>query len=239
MTDDIDATMMEGTVVSEDDATTQAAEAAADVGTVHGDEEQEEAAADENPFALGDDEAAANGEAEEGDDDVFELEAPDGMQVAEEYKEIYAAKAKEAGLPGGKAAAYIRAVLEAERDAAAARLDAQEADLRKEWGAKFNDNVTAAKAFARQLAGKAGVPMEVMRGVFETPFGCKLLHAMREAMGARFVQGGAVSSRTNEEEANAMLKDPQNAWYEAMYDPAHPRHKEANARYNRLMGFEG
>ena len=43
--------------------------------------------------------------------------------------------------------------------------------------------------------------------------------------------------RSNAEEAHAMLTDSNHPDYAALDDPTHPRHMEANRKYNHLVGL--
>lgn len=196
-----------------------------------------------NPFDMSIDDGEdgdGGGEGMDGEDgagEEFALEVPDGIQVSDEQRGAYESIAAELGIPGGKAGKYIGRVLQAEREVNAKVLNAQEDALREEWGADFGANVKAARVFARQLAGRAGVDMAVM-GVFASPAGYKLLHALRTAVGeSGYVSGRPSNQGSNESEAHRMITDPGHPLYAAMYDSEHPKHKEAQARYNKLRGF--
>lgn len=243
MTDET-MTELEGTVVPEDDTTTTQAEvttAAEDVATDAEPGGEQVDAAKENPFTLDEDVEDGEENGEEGgggDEEEFVLEVPDGMELGDEWKERYASLAKEAGLPGGKAGKYISEVIKAELAEKAKQLDAQEVELRKEWGAKFNENVKTARAFARQIAGRAGVDMKLMQ-VFASPAGFKLMYALSQAVGEPGVVTGAPSNQgTNEAEAHRMITDPTHPLYHAFYNPEDPRYEEANRTYNKLVGLE-
>ena len=243
MTDETNTELV-GTVVPEDDmdmTTTQAETPESGVEEPQG-ETGGEQAAEENPFSLdepeGDGEAKAEGETGGEEEEAFALEGLEGIDITDEMKGRYESLAKEVGLPGGKAGKYISKVIEAELNEKAAQLDAQEVELRKEWGAKFNENVKTARAFCRQLAGRAGVDMKVMQ-VFASPAGFKLMYALSQAVGEPGVVTGNPSNQgTNEAEAHRMITDPTHPLYSAFYNPDDARYEEANRIYNRLVGLE-
>lgn len=190
---------------------------------------------EENPFNL---EEQDEPEEEKGEDEPFNMEVPEGFELDDGLKAEYENIAKEMGLPGGKAGKYISKVIEADMEARAKQLEAQEKELRKEWGASFNDNVKAARTFCRQIAGRAGIDMRVMQ-VFASPAGFKLMYALSQAVGEPKVVTGAPSNQgTNEAEANRMITDPSHPLYDAFYNQDDPRHEQANKTYNRLVGLE-
>ena len=85
---------------------------------------------------------------------------------------------------------------------------------------------------------KAGLTAEDMAPL-QSPKGFKLLHALMSATGEDSFVGAknAAPGRSNAEEAHAMLTDPNHPDYAALDDPPHPRHMEANRKYNRLVGL--
>ena len=85
---------------------------------------------------------------------------------------------------------------------------------------------------------KAGLTAEDMAPL-QSPKGFKLLHALMSATGEDSFVGAknAAPGRSTAEEAHAMLTDPNHPDYAALDDPPHPRHMEANRKYNRLVGL--
>lgn len=195
---------------------------------------------DADDFSLdGQDEPQGQPEPEQPEEDEpFALELPEGVRhPGEEYEQIFAQQAKASGLKNKQAAAFVGGVLKAQQDAAAAKLREQKAELVKEWGASYQANVKQARTFALQLADKAGVPREMM-GVFASPMGFRLLHALSSTMAEpKFAGGSGAPQRSAMEEAEAMISDPSNPYYDAMYDTAHPNHRKAHERYDRLTGI--
>lgn len=187
-----------------------------------------------NPFALeGEDSDGSDG----GDNEPFSLDLPEEA-VTPENAEMYERLAKEAGLSGGKAGRYISAVIRSEIEKNAQTLNAQEAELRKEWGAEFTGRVKEVRSFIKQLAGRSGVPEKVMN-IFASPAGYKLMYALKQGMGeSKFVQGRPHTKESDIADADRMIKDPRHPLYKAFYDAEDARHEEAHRIYNRAHGWE-
>lgn len=148
--------------------------------------------------------------------------------------------ARAAGLPADAAGKFLSEV------AASIRADEEEAfkeadeALKDEWGAEYETNVSAAKAFARKLSVESGVPMEKM-AVFASPDGFRVLHAISRLTGEGGLKGGGqIPAKTDPaDEAQAILSDPNHRYYKAIADPSHPQWREATDYYNKLVGISG
>lgn len=110
--------------------------------------------------------------------------------------------------------------------------------LKEEWGNNFNANMKQVQQFAAKLQTKSGLSAEDMAPL-QSPKGFKLLHALMTAPGEDSFVGAknAAPGHSNAEEAHAMLTDPNHPDYAALDGPTHPRHMEANRKYNRLVGL--
>ena len=148
--------------------------------------------------------------------------------------------ARAAGLPSDAAGKFLSEVAASIRaDEEAAFKEADEA-LKDEWGAEYETNVSAAKAFARKLSVESGVPMEKM-AVFASPDGVRVLHAISRLTGEGGLKGGGqIPAKTDPaDEAQAILSDPNHRYYKAIADPSHPQWREATDYYNKLVGISG
>lgn len=228
----------EGTVLPEDNTMPEEemVERAAEEGAEEAvRQESEEEAVESNPFAL--DGGEEEGEGGGGEEEAFSLDVPENA-VTREDAEMYERLAAEAGLSGGKAGRYISAVIRSEMEKNAQALNAQEAELRKEWGAEFSGRVKEVRGFIKQLAGRAGVEEKVMN-IFASPAGYKLMYALKRGMGeSEFVQGRPHTKESDIAEADRMIRDPKHPLYKAFYDADDPRHEEAHRVYNRAHGWE-
>ena len=132
--------------------------------------------------------------------------------------------ARAAGLPADAAGKFLSEVAASIRaDEEAAFKEADEA-LKDEWGAEYETNVSAAKAFARKLSVESGVSMEKM-AVFASPDGFRVLHAISRLTGEGGLKGGGqIPAKTDPaDEAQAILSDPNHRYYKAIADPSHPQ----------------
>lgn len=177
---------------------------------------------------------------EENPDDAGEyaVELPEDFQASDDFRNLVTEQAKAAGLDGKAAGKYVSGVITALQKAEQEALAQSTKALKEEWGTNFNANMGAVKQFTAKLRAKSGLTAEDLAPL-QSPKGFKLLHALMTATSEDAFIGSktAALGRSNAEEANAMLTDPNHPDYAALDDPEHPRHMEANRKYNRLVGL--
>ena len=170
----------------------------------------------------------------------YEIDFGEGFVENDALRDMLKGHARAAGLPADAAGKFLSEV------AASIRADEEEAfkeadeALKDEWGAEYETNVSAAKAFARKLSVESGVPMEKM-AVFASPDGFRVLHAISRMIGEGGLKGGGqIPAKTDPaDEAQAVLSDPNHRYYKAIADPSHPQWREATDYYNKLVGISG
>lgn len=170
----------------------------------------------------------------------YEIDFGEGFVENDALRDMLNGHARAAGLPADAAGKFLSEV------AASIRADEEEAfkeadeALKDEWGAEYETNVSAAKAFARKLSVESGVPMEKM-AVFASPDGFRVLHAISRLTGEGGLKGGGqIPAKTDPaDEAQAILSDPNHRYYKAIADPSHPQWREATDYYNKLVGISG
>lgn len=170
----------------------------------------------------------------------YEIDFGEGFVENDALRDMLKGHARAAGLPADAAGKFLSEVAASIRaDEEAAFKEADEA-LKDEWGAEYETNVSAAKAFARKLSVESGVSMEKM-AVFASPDGFRVLHAISRLTGEGGLKGGGqIPAKTNPaDEAQAILSDPNHRYYKAIADPSHPQWREATAYYNKLVGISG
>ena len=170
----------------------------------------------------------------------YEIDFGEGFVENDALRDMLKGHARAAGLPADAAGKFLSEV------AASIRADEEEAfkeadeALKDEWGAEYETNVSAAKAFARKLSVESGVPMEKM-AVFASPDGFRVLHAISRLTGEGGLKGGGqIPAKTDPaDEAQAILSDPNHRYYKAIAAPSHPQWREATDYYNKLVGISG
>ena len=170
----------------------------------------------------------------------YEIDFGEGFVENDALRDMLKGHARAAGLPADAAGKFLSEV------AASIRADEEEAfkeadeALKDEWGAEYETNVSAAKAFARKLSVESGVSMEKM-AVFASPDGFRVLHAISRMTGEGGLKGGGqIPAKTDPaDEAQAILSDTNHRYYKAIADPSHPQWREATDYYNKLVGISG
>ena len=205
-------------------------------------------AADEVDFSLA---AASTGnapedvapETEDGEEPTpeeetpYELELPDDFEATEEFKALLTEQARESGLDGKAAGKYVSGVISAMQEAEQQNIAASTQKLRDDWGKDFQTNMQAVKRFSGKIMAKSGLTPEDMAPL-QSPKGYRLLHALMQATGEKpLVNGAKTTPLSNPEKAHRILTEPSDPDFEAMHDTGHPRHREVNALYNRLVGL--
>lgn len=168
----------------------------------------------------------------------YAVELPEDLQTSDDFKTLITQQAKAAGLDSKAAGQYVTGVITALQQAEAEAIAQSTKQLKEEWGTNFNTNMGAVKQYTAKLRAKTGLTAEDLAPL-QSPKGFKLLHTLMTATGEDTFIGNKNSTpgRSNAEEAHAMLTDPNNPDYAALDDPTHPRHMEANRKYNRLVGL--
>lgn len=195
-------------------------------------------AASEPDPAPGDDNPQ-NSDKEENPDDTEEyaIELPENFQASDDFKTLITQQAKAAGLDGKTAGQYVSGVIGAMQKAEQETIAKSTKALKEEWGTNFNANMQQVKQFTAKLRDKAGLTAEDLAPL-QSPKGFKLLHALMTTTGeSPYIGTKTAPARSNADEAKAMLTDPQHPDFSALDDPQHPRHMEANRKYNRLVGL--
>lgn len=170
----------------------------------------------------------------------YEIDFGEGFVENDALRDMLKGHARAAGLPADAAGKFLSEVSASIRaDEEEAFKEADEA-LKDEWGAEYETNVSAAKAFARKLSVESGVSMEKM-AVFASPDGFRVLHAISRLTGEGGLKGGGqIPAKTDPaDEAQAILSDPNHRYYKAIADPSHPQWREATDYYNKLVGISG
>ena len=170
----------------------------------------------------------------------YEIDFGEGFVENDALRDMLKGHARAAGLPAdaaGKLLSEVAASIRADEEAAFKEADEA---LKDEWGAEYETNVSAAKAFARKLSVESGVSMEKM-AVFASPDGFRVLHAISRLTGEGGLKGGGqIPAKTDPaDEAQAILSDPNHRYYKAIADPSHPQWREATDYYNKLVGISG
>lgn len=168
----------------------------------------------------------------------YEIEWGEGFVENDALREMLAGHAKASGLPPAEAGKFLNDVAASIRADEEAALKEADRSLREDWGSEYETNVVSAKAFARKLSEKSGVPMEKL-GVFASPDGFRLLNAIAATVGEGGLKGGGqtVKAVNPADEANEMLTNPNHRYYKAIGDPSHPQWAEARRYYNKLVGI--
>ena len=170
----------------------------------------------------------------------YEIDFGEGFVENDALRDMLKGHARAAGLPADAAGKFLSEVAASIRAAEEEAFKEADEALKDEWGAEYETNVSAAKAFARKLSVESGVPMEKM-AVFASPDGFRVLHAISRLTGEGGLKGGGqIPAKTDPaDEAQAILSDPNHRYYKAIADPSHPQWREATDYYNKLVGISG
>jgi hypothetical protein len=110
------------------------------------------------------------------------------------------------------------------------------AELRSEWGIKFDANLATANATFDTLCTRAGVNPEQI-GFTNDPKFARLMATVSTLLGESPVAGinaTAASMRSGKSEAHEIMTNKNHPDYEAFYKPSDPRHYEVQERVARL-----
>jgi hypothetical protein len=171
-------------------------------------------------------------------EEEYRLELPDDFDGSDDFKQLLTAEAKASGLNGKQAGKYVSSVIASIQKSEADAIKKSTEQLKQDWGSNFSNNMNQVKQFTAKLRAKAGLSSEDLAPL-QSPKGFRLLYAlMKSTSEDSFVGNGSVQrQRSNAEEARAMLTDPSHPDFQALDDVSHPRHMEANRKYNRLVGL--
>ncbi len=132
-------------------------------------------------------------------------------------------------------AAEGRQALEAMQLAQQEAIERADAELQRDWGRRYEQNMGAVGAFLRELGERAGVDVQSLA---EDPalranadFARLMLAAAMQVQEAPLHEGGAVDSRA---EAHRIAHDPSHPLHEAYMRTNHPQHRYANEQYDRF-----
>lgn len=188
-------------------------------------------------------EATENADAEVADSEAtevveeFAMEWPEGYEASEQFTEITEAAAKEAGIADGKlAGAYTAKVIAALQEAADKRVAADDAELKADWGADYQTNMTECKDFVKRMGTKAGLTEDDV-AVLATPKGMRLIQAIRSEVGEGVAAQGKRASAADQSWAREVMSNPSHPDYKAFHNPSDPRWREVNKRFNAIKGF--
>lgn len=210
-----------------------------DVGEVQSTNDEVQSTKDEVISA----EATENAEAEVADSEAtevaeeFAMEWPEGYEASEEFAQITTEAAKAAGIADGKlAGAYTAKVIAAIQEAADKRVAQDDAELKADWGADYQTNMTECKSFVERMGAKAGLTDEDV-AVLATPKGMRLIQAIRAEVGEGVAAQGKRASAADQSWAREVMSNPSHPDYKAFHNPSDPRWREVNKRFNAIKGF--
>lgn len=109
--------------------------------------------------------------------------------------------------------------------------------LRDEWGSGYEGKLQTAQNIFENLASKSGIDPESVSFLNDPAF-AKLMSSVASMLGESSAIGlhsGASSFRSSKEDANDIMKNPNNPDHKALYDPQDPRHKEVFEKVAKMM----
>ncbi len=128
----------------------------------------------------------------------------------------------------------VRALAAAE-EAQQQAIERADAELQRDWGRHYEQNMDRVGAYLSELGSRAGVDVQ---GLMENPalranadFARLMLAAAAEVQESPLRAGSPSDSR---EEARRIVHDPSHPLHEAYMRTNHPQHRYANAQYDRL-----
>lgn len=212
-----------------------AAVTAQDAQNVNGDDAEDNYSWDDDADQESGEDADA-GESDQEESGEYEFNLGEETQIPEVIHGDLGSLAKELGLPGDKAAALLNRGLEIYQKAHEAANKELGRELRKEWGPEFDAKLKATKIFAAKLGREAGLKAEDM-AVMMSPYGVRLLNAMREKLGeGGFAGRAAASPMTTQQKLDAFYANSEKM--AAVLDASHPLYESANKELNQLYGIK-
>lgn len=169
---------------------------------------------------------------------------PEGFSVDDDMVSGFRETSHKLGLSDKQAAGLYKWFMEAEggrHAGVAADLKAveteNEATMRREWGAAYDQNIAQATGAAKALLGDDAVKEITEKGYGTDPFMMRLLHKVGEKIGEAGVDGGDGgtfhhSPDQARQEIARLQTDPD--FMKAYQDRAHPSHGESVRRMSRL-----
>ncbi len=160
----------------------------------------------------------------------------------EELVKVLAGVAHEYGVPApAMEALSSRYMQEGNRMLAACReaqqqaIERADAELQRDWGRRYEENMDKVGAYLSALGSRAGVNVQ---GLMENPalranadFARLMLAAAAEVEESPLHTGAPLDAR---QEARRIVHDPTHPLHEAYMRTNHPQHRYANEQYDRL-----
>ncbi len=126
-------------------------------------------------------------------------------------------------------------MLESCREAQQKAVEQADAELQRDWGRRYEQNMGRIGAYLGELGARAGVDVQAL---MENPalranadFARLMLAAAAEVQEAPLREGSPADSR---QEARRIAHDPSHPLHEAYMRTNHPQHRYANEQYDRL-----
>lgn len=170
---------------------------------------------------------------------TFTLTLDEGVELDETLSKLITQQGQALGMDAKATSSFISGIVkEIETTNNNAFIEAENS-LKTDWGKDYETNLAASKKAAQQILATSGLKPEDLAPL-ENPQGARLLHAISQTLGEKPLAGAHNPSATQTspaEEANNIIKDPTHKYHNALINPSHPQHKEANAYYNKLVGI--
>lgn len=167
----------------------------------------------------------------------YTLSFSESFTPDEHFTKIATPIFKESGLDGAAGGKIVEGVMLALIDSQNKQLDADDAQLKEDWGADYTERKEAARTYIPKLANMAGIP-ESDLAPFASPKGMRVIDAIKNLLENK--GAGDTTSRSISTErvwAESVMSDPNNPDFAAFHNPSHPRFREVNSRYNKAMGY--
>lgn len=163
----------------------------------------------------------------------YTISWPDTFKPTDSFATLATQAAKDAGLDGAAAGAYTAAVWQQLQQQEQQRLADSHAALQNEWGSDFESNLAGAKNMLRQLKAAGHVDDEAAQ-LLQSPKGMKLLRGLASFVGERPAAGMRQPTPDASNWAHEVMTNPAHPDYNAFHNPADPRWREVNTRYNTI-----
>ncbi len=132
-------------------------------------------------------------------------------------------------------AAEGRQALQAVQLAQQEAIERADAELQRDWGRRYEQNMGAVGAYLQELGARSGVDVQAL---VENPalranpdFARLMLAAASQVQEAPLHEGGETDARA---EARRIAHDPSHPLHEAYMRTNHPQHRYANEQYDRF-----
>lgn len=182
--------------------------------------------------------ASSNQGAEQGTE--YSIGFSDDFADNEDLRVMLTQSAQESGLSAESATQFINTITAQFQQGLEEKFVYEDQQLRQQWGKDYESNFAQARGMMERVATMANLSAEEI-DTMANPTGYKILHALRMAMGEHGLKGTGslgVAPMSRAEEAQAMLRDPNHKFYNAIANPADPQWREATEYYNKLVGLQ-